>query len=578
MAFHMIYGQKRLTDDLIKVVDVFRTVLPPKEVRSLSVPMRDGAYYAGQNYGARVIEVDILLHASSPEDYHDRQRLLAYFLDSEGPQPLWFSDEPELMYFAVLIENTNLDEILYIGKGTLRFLCPNPYAYTCDVTLLSDDGDNQDVYEVLPREKVFLPDVSTGTDKRFEIENFGTAPTYPVFTTRFVNDSSHLAIISPMGVIMVGQPRETVTSTYKSIEKILADNMGSMDGWVSAGTLTGIANTGSMTALVDTAGTGYMKASSYGEGEGWHGPAVRKNIPNNRTAEQFRFKMDFTMSSNRDPGGAQEHQLGLLQVIGWAADGKRIFTFQFSDASKYYEASKVQIRLGDRTVYHPDLKMPTQKYKQVKSGEKEINEKYYDKKTKTWKTRKKKVPVYKSVPIASGSAGIWTDFWGQFSLERRKKTNKKGATFYEYRPRLSRYYQEGGKTKSKWAGPGMGYYNDVNSNGGWSYAGSSPLAYVTIQICAHGVSPAMGQMQVAELHIEELFPERENETPIIFEAGDEVEVNLEDNVVTRNGQPMMEHVDIGSSFFPLEPGTVEVVMTSDDAAALHEASLTERFL
>lgn len=588
--FDLIFDGVRLTKDLLKVTNVSRTVLPPKNVRLLDVPVRDGSYFAGTNYGARVIEVDVIMMANDPTTFVKKMRQLAFYLDTDMPVPLWFSDEPAVMYFALVAENTNIDELLSIGKGTIRFICPDPFGYDCETVLL-DDEDGEELWEVVPTDTVFTTKgytpTSTSTDRLYDLENLGTANAYPIFNTVFKKDSSFLSLVSPQGSLMIGNPKKSDLPAYKSVETIFKDGMGSISGWNSAGSLTNtqgggnadVITTGAMGAKVTTDGASVMYASNFGTASSkWHGPSVRKDFPSNRTAEEFKFMVRFQMWSEREASSADEKEKGMFRVAGWTASGKRIFMFQMWDGQQYYEANDLRMWLGDSVVYEPDVKLPKQKYKQVKSGYKEITEKYKDKKGKI-QTRKKKVPTYKNVKIDSGQAGIWNNWNGEFYLERRKKKSKSGAYYYEYTPKLYRIVKDSkGRTSLKWAGSGMKSYTDTTANGGWKYVGGEPLAFITVQFCQYAADVTMKTMQASHMYVQELYPDKVNESPIIFEAGDEVEVNCFDNSVTKNGEPFMQNVDIGSVFFPIEPGTMETVVNSDDNTAVHEARLVQRYL
>ena len=71
-------------------------------------------------------------------------------------------------------------------------------------------------------------------------------------------------------------------------------------------------------------------------------------------------------------------------------------------------------------------------------------------------------------------------------------------------------------------------------------------------------------------------PEEYNQ--IIFESGDIVNIDCENNTVTKNGENFMQYLDIGSTFFPLSPGVNDVsVATSCEGQVSAAISFTEKF-
>ena len=71
-------------------------------------------------------------------------------------------------------------------------------------------------------------------------------------------------------------------------------------------------------------------------------------------------------------------------------------------------------------------------------------------------------------------------------------------------------------------------------------------------------------------------PEEYNE--IIFEPGDIVNIDCENNTVIKNGENFMQHLDIGSTFFPLSPGKNDIsVSTSCTSQVSAAISFVEKF-
>lgn len=112
----------------VRVLKVTRSILPPSHVKLLEIDSRIGAYFVKKKHGFRQIEVEVAVIGSSASDLRNKVRSLAEYLDSDKPEPLICSDEPALTDFAILDGETDLEEIIRFGTGTLVFLCPQPYS------------------------------------------------------------------------------------------------------------------------------------------------------------------------------------------------------------------------------------------------------------------------------------------------------------------------------------------------------------------------------------------------------------------------------------------------------------------
>lgn len=108
---------------------VTHAVLPPVSARLLQVPRRPGAYDVGSDLGAREIEVEVTVVGSSQADLRTKVRQIAGWLYQEELRPLVFADEPDKTYYARIDGVTDLNEVVNVGRGTITFLCPEPFAY-----------------------------------------------------------------------------------------------------------------------------------------------------------------------------------------------------------------------------------------------------------------------------------------------------------------------------------------------------------------------------------------------------------------------------------------------------------------
>lgn len=153
---------------------IHRPYLPPINVPSFNIPNRAGAVSIQRNdIGTREITVEVTFLMNSHEEVRQRVRDMAAFLLYSEDKPLIFSDEPNLLYYARFNQdNTDLEEIAFMGRGELNFTCFDPYAYELEETTVT------------------MPDLASETN----VVNNGSTFVYPRFRIAPTLNSTYLKI------------------------------------------------------------------------------------------------------------------------------------------------------------------------------------------------------------------------------------------------------------------------------------------------------------------------------------------------------------------------------------------------
>ncbi|MEH7157478.1 distal tail protein Dit [Neobacillus drentensis] len=543
--------------DYFRIQKIHRSLLPPREISFLSIPARHGAYFTGARYGVRQISMDVTVIGQSATEYMETIRFLAYCLDIEEPAELIISDEPGKLYYAILSGNTDMvNNLMRVGSGILTFICPDPFAYSIE-------------------SKVITP-----VDQMFTFKNEGTTTTFPKFTVNFENEATFVSFISPDGVILIGNPSEPDQIVLPKTQYILNDAMKSTSGWVNAGAVldTGRLNTGSVIASGEV-----IKASSYGTGTAgsniWHGPAIRKDLV--ELVKDFTVKVRLDFFSQDGTSKLDGAQKGRLEIYLFNQSGGKIGKLVMRDSYKNYENNIPEIYIGNSTFLEKESKLPAGKKvkqkvyktytvkkddtwesiaKKYKMSAKELATLNKMRKTDTLKTGKKLQVYDKTITktVYPEHVGSYNDFYGEFTLSRV------GNKWYAEVSRL-----DDGKKKNTIK---KTFYD---KEGKYTTA---DLSYIVIHFAQWENEPVVQKMQVTDVKVIKHNTDTVIDVPAIFDAGDELEVDLSDSSVYLNGDPFMQEVDVASTFFPISEGTTQVKVNTDDPTATFSAEFQERYL
>jgi predicted phage tail component-like protein len=507
--------------DYFKVTKINKSILPPRENYSMELPKVHGAYYTGYKYQPRVISVDVIINATTPGEYMSTIRTLAYALDIKEPSELIFSDEADKMYYAVIDGSTDIDEILNLGKGTINFICHDPYAYSINEKKVINNG------------------------KLFTFINNGTAQTYPTFKAEMSSGGTYFQLTNPdKQVVLIGQRKQADSISKKPSDKVLVDGLDTAIGWTSPGQIldSGRANTGNIT-IKNSA----LCALNYGDTayNGWHGPAVRKilssNIKDFEVKTRIRFK-SFDGTKNLDG-----EQLGRLEIYGFNNAGGKVFKMTFRDSEEFYEYAQPEFYAGNYLILDDKKSCPSPKKVKQKDKDGKV--------------------VTKS--IDSGLFGDWNDFFGELIIRRNTDSKGKVKWWCEcYRVDPTTLKKKGKVLMPKnWIIDSDYPASELNNVVVWFGQ------YKDKAICA---DMSLTHLEVKKLNIYEDIPEVENLE--IFDSGDELEINFEENAVYLNGKLFMDSLDIGSEFFSIESGTTEIAYSSNCSIQSAEATFSERWL
>jgi predicted phage tail component-like protein len=287
----------------------------PIQRNILTIPGMAGGYLSNTETGPRPLEVPVLIQADSFSDLQKLKEDLAAWLITDTPQELVFDDEPDRTYYAVVDGSLDLDELVRWGQGVIKFICPDPFKYG----------------PVNPP----IPIPVTADGQKTIVQNNGSAETYPTFTITVNQPITFLDIITPDNYMRIGQPYTADQTPKQKYELMLNDEATTISGWVTANEVDG----GVVSGVMISDGERFV-AENYGTGNDWHGPAIKKSVPELLT--DFRVEMVVSITSKGDSS-----QNGRVECYLLGQNNNVIGKMAIKDVFQGVEENHVEFRVGN---------------------------------------------------------------------------------------------------------------------------------------------------------------------------------------------------------------------------------------
>jgi len=118
-------------------VETQRPIWAPVERELIEIPGRPGAFFRNTKVKPRVIPVGIIIKGVA--DLQKAKEEVAEWLITDKPAPLILPDEPDRTYYAMIDGEGQLSEVFKFGKGTVNFVCPDPYKYGAEQSYMIND-------------------------------------------------------------------------------------------------------------------------------------------------------------------------------------------------------------------------------------------------------------------------------------------------------------------------------------------------------------------------------------------------------------------------------------------------------
>ena len=105
-----------------------RPLLPPLRRNDYEITGRHGTVdFGGETYGTKQISVEICFVSDNVRNLQTLSREIAFWLGGGNKGILWFDDEPDKAYDAVVYEAVDTDQIIRTKRASVIFEC-QPFA------------------------------------------------------------------------------------------------------------------------------------------------------------------------------------------------------------------------------------------------------------------------------------------------------------------------------------------------------------------------------------------------------------------------------------------------------------------
>src|SRR5690625_2323293 len=117
-------------NDIFRITDIDGRGPFMQEILRQSISGRDGSYRIERRIPERPLNVEGRILAKSKEDLRDKINYLNTILYTNDAVAIVFSDEPDVTYYGEYAGGAGWEEKFIRGRGTLPFICYDPYKYS----------------------------------------------------------------------------------------------------------------------------------------------------------------------------------------------------------------------------------------------------------------------------------------------------------------------------------------------------------------------------------------------------------------------------------------------------------------
>lgn len=338
-TFSVIFNGHDLTDHL-RVTTLSRGINLGRTSLLENKHNRKHMKFMGHTSTLATIEMGFTLQY----DVNDKRNILAEILNVTEPKELYFSDEPERVYYAFPTGDISVTERAFLGSGTIVWEIPDGVAYS------------QNEYEFRNL------DSSSGTlQKQIAVYNPGTEPMELEMEATFSSDNGFFGVQDESGSVraLFGDMTEVDGTPYEQSEKLFDEHFQLNQGWaLNSGKVPPVTpnprQVGTVSYNIEKEGDGFVKPINYGPVvNDWSGPSLTKTIPPDSEGKYplnwgSAFRWDFNTVGAGTAGPAQ---VGHQSMTFVDQNNEIIVSIVVEDNYGYAEKSDFAVYIRNKRVY-----------------------------------------------------------------------------------------------------------------------------------------------------------------------------------------------------------------------------------
>lgn len=343
--------------DLSKYLDVtdLRRGVGTTRTNSLQkMGMANGAVYQGYTKDAKIYEMDFVLRYN----LIDKRRKLAGILDVSEPSKLIFDDEPDKYVLAIPNGDINVNEIRFLGFGTISWIIPDGVSHAIN-------------------EQTVIATTDTDGILKMQINNRGTEATELSFEATMTADNGFLGAVGPYGALEIGSIAEVDGHSYQKTDIVANNNLKPEDekNWELNSPKAGTDYLIAISGIPNRFGEGSFKWNAGSEGPEpvfpnnptacWVGPTLYKDIPSNSNGDNTKnfeaiWRCNFKTVSPREIIREEFNLMSGDKVVAWIVLRDSASTRQESvfdmliklpDGTKYKQSGKIDLKKATGSWY-----------------------------------------------------------------------------------------------------------------------------------------------------------------------------------------------------------------------------------
>ncbi|WP_459127649.1 distal tail protein Dit [Latilactobacillus curvatus] len=326
--FNVFFNGQELTKLMTVTVGFNRGVIAERTNTTEKVGNSKGVIFMDTTLGAKTIDMPFVVLKNKLENCMK----IASILNVDSPQELTFSDQPDIVYYAMPDGAVDYDDIYRHGKGTIKWLVPDGHSYS----------------------KTEKTATNNGTAKTISFTNNGTDSTPVKVTTEMSSQNGFLGLTLNGHYYQIGNPTEVDGVQLPPSEMIVPDGASIFgEGRINdkeCNPLPVLMGNMSQTGTVAKTTNG-IEVTDYGTSsiKSWAGPSITWTFP--ATKDGKIGARSFFLWQNTDFETWQTPEAGFQVHTVHDKDGKRLFSVILMDQSGTVNQSKIIAFVNDKKVY-----------------------------------------------------------------------------------------------------------------------------------------------------------------------------------------------------------------------------------